>query len=264
VLGPGDGVGDAENDGCGDAGEYWITSHSPLPLSVYVLPEAVPVDSMLVNIPAVTTGAVHDVLPTPVGVGEGEGDGAPGLDDGVGDAVPGVDTRFRTLPVPPEPLHCVSATLNAPIIAKPMIGVLTRARRGPEGRISVVGIGHPSVTDRFYLACRVSPIRQYQAQIGVGNLRNGGGFDDVRAPDSRGCPHDRIPCRLRWKCRLERRTADFGGCACSESAGIRINFGESRYEARPLQHRSGEDFRGGYLLGRICRRADGRGAFGDL
>jgi hypothetical protein len=124
ALGPGDALG--VGAGVAEAGEYWIASHEPSPSSVYVLPEATPVVSMLVKIPAVTTGAVHDVFPTPVG--EGEGDGVPpGLADGVGEAVPGADVPLGSVfPVPPEPLHCASATLSAHTTAKPRVGAFVR------------------------------------------------------------------------------------------------------------------------------------------
>lgn len=59
-----------------------------------------PVVSMLVKIPAVTTGAVQAVTPTPVGVGEADGFA---VDEGVG---AGADEDFGIVfPVPPEPLH---------------------------------------------------------------------------------------------------------------------------------------------------------------
>jgi hypothetical protein len=148
VLGVGDGVG--------DAGEYCIASQTPLPLSVYVLPVTTPVVVMLVKIPAVTTGAVHDVTPTPVGVGDGDGDPAA---DGVGEAVPVGDEAFGTVfPVPPEPLHWASATLNAHSAARASLETPTRGRRGREGCISIAGM---AVSVRKPRAARQSARRVY-------------------------------------------------------------------------------------------------------
>jgi len=165
-VGAADGVGVGDGvalvlgvgDGLGDAGEYSIASHSPLPLSVYVLPVATPVDTMLVKIPAVTTGAVHDVTPTPVGVGDGDGDPA-GLDDGVGEAVPVGDEAFGTVfPVPPEPLHWASATLNAHNAARASLETPMRGQRGREGCISIAGM---AVSVRKPSAARQSARRVY-------------------------------------------------------------------------------------------------------
>ena len=162
-VGVGDGVALmlGVGDGVADAGEYCIASQTPLPLSVYVLPVTTPVDTMLVKIPAVTTGAEQDVTPTPVGVGDGDGDPA-GLTDGVGEAVPGADEAFGTVfPVPPEPLHWASATLSAHNAARASLETPTRGQRGREGCISIAGM---AVSIRKPSAARQNARRVYATE----------------------------------------------------------------------------------------------------
>jgi len=81
-------VGVVVGVGVGVGAVYAIASQSPL-CSVYVLPATMPIVSMLVKVPVVTTGAVQVVFPTVldiVGPGVGVAGGAEGLGEGVADA----------------------------------------------------------------------------------------------------------------------------------------------------------------------------------
>jgi len=138
AVGDVEGVGDAVavGVGLGVAAEYCIASQLPVPLSVYVVPDTTPLESMLVKTPAVTAGAVQAVTPTAVGLADG--DGLAVDDEGVGD---GADEDLGMfVPVPPEVLHCASATLHTHSAANPDEKAFGRRRRGAAGCTSIAGI----------------------------------------------------------------------------------------------------------------------------
>jgi hypothetical protein len=153
-VGTGVAVTVAVGVGVGVAGVYAIASHSPLPLSVYVFPVTMPVVSMLVKVPSVTTGAVQARLPVPLGDGAGDGVTVETVGVGAGDD----EARGDGVTLP------VGAGVTLPVGDGAAVAGVDETRvTGPVGRSTTVPLLQPAAnattpSSKKVRACNVTVV----------------------------------------------------------------------------------------------------------